>query len=122
MNAIKVRHKWEEDQRQKDEDERLNKYLRRNLGEQVAQKTKQYAVDLSEMILWSLAEYSGWGKKKLMDFARSMQPNLEALCKHYEMGGEDTTWLCEKLLQQNKGISRDEIVEMMAFEGEAEVV
>ena len=110
MNAITVRKRALRDEMYRKEEERLERYLDKNFGKKVAEHTRQFALDLTAMLVWAVANYDeSLGKKRLMRLAESIQPSLDELIRHYEMGPEDTTFLCLRLLNQNKGITEDDL-------------
>lgn len=126
MNALKERVRYDERERRKREDDLLNRYLRRNMRKQTAEQLKESSTDLVAMILWSLAQYTEdcgkpWGKKKLLDFGRRIDPNFNELVRHYDLDGDDVQFLCLKMLKDNKDITREEITGLLQIGAEVKV-
>lgn len=126
MFAMKVRRKRTIEEERKAEEENLCKKIDKHLNKQVAKQVVNYSIDIMAMFLWSVAEYTEsvggrpWGKKKLLDLGRHIQPNLNELVKFYEMDEDDLTYLCLSRLDKNLGITADDLKGMLAVSAEVE--
>ena len=95
MNAIAAKVKFEKRKSQQEEDERLNKYFRRNLRGQTAQFLRGFSPDFASMILWTYAEYLEQqkgvepSKEEILQFGRAIQSNWDKLVEYYEMDGDE---------------------------------
>lgn len=84
----------------------------------VARNARSFAKDFMSIVLWSLHEKYGWGRKKLLDYYYSVMPSVQALKDHYEMQDTaDTAFLCTVKLKDLTGVDMDELtVEEMSVE------
>ena len=74
------------------------KALNMEIGRQIVDMDRKHALELEAMVLWELHSQLGFGEKRLKRFYDLFVPSLEDLLSRYEMGSEDTYWLCTKKL------------------------
>ena len=76
----------------------------------VVKNSHLFARDFMSIILYSLHDKHGWGKKRLLDFYYHVMPTVQRLKDHYEM--QDTAaaaFLCSVKLKDEVGIDIDEL-------------
>lgn len=60
----------------------------REIDKQIVEREKAWKWALEAMIMWTLHEYAGWGKRKLLDFRNRYNQEYEWLCERYKIEGE----------------------------------
>lgn len=83
------------------------KAMELEIKRQIAEYDKKHERDLEATALWVLHDVFGFGKDRLKKFYDNYSDSIEALAKHYEMGKDDQTWLCEQKLREI-GVDLDE--------------
>lgn len=81
--------------------ERATKAAIHEIDKQLLEMDKQYSIDIDSMVLWTLHNSFGFGKKRLEDFYKAMLQGHLELRKHYEM---DDTYPERHLLKQQTGV------------------
>lgn len=52
---------------------------------QILEQDLEYSIEMDTMVLWTLAKNYGWGKKRLLEFYRSMVQEHVRMRKYYQM-------------------------------------
>lgn len=73
---------------------------------QIAEADRQHVTDVDAMVLYSLYNQLGFGKKRLRKFYDAFTKEHDKLIKHYEMP-DDEPWLCKQMLKRI-GVDIDE--------------
>lgn len=81
--------------------ERATKAALAEINTQILEQDNEYSLDLDSMVLWTLHNSFGFGKKRLEDFYREMCKSHTRLRKRYEM---DDTYPERYLLKQQTGV------------------
>lgn len=77
------------------------------IQKQLAEYDRKNSNEVDAMVLWILHTEFGFGEKRLKQFHTRFCPEMEALCKRYEMDNTDGAWLCtKKLLDAGIDISK----------------
>lgn len=67
---------------------------------QLAEHDRRYTADIDAMVLYTLMNHYGWGKKRLKKFWNAFIEEHNALRDFYEMDGAgDNEWLVHKKLR-----------------------
>lgn len=117
LKVLAVRDKAEEEKERQRRRDELEKYLRKNLKAQVAEQVQQYSTDIVYLFLYVLHDRYNFGRKRLLDVAHDIKPCLDELQEHYKRfyGDEDhNVWLCEAILKNNCGITREELQDILS--------
>ena len=70
------------------------------INRQLLERDEQYAADIDAMVLYTLMEHYGWGKKRLKDFWKAFIAEHKALRDRYEMyDAGDNEWLAHRKLK-----------------------
>lgn len=93
------------------------KAMQAEIDRQTAQNVKNLSLDLQSMVLWSLHEQEGWGKKKLLRFQKGFLPLIKQLQEFYEArSADDTNFICRYKLKNECGIDVEELNGMFEFQ------
>lgn len=92
----------------------VKRAINEELNRQLAENVKGLSGNLTAMVLWQLHEQEGWGKKRLMRFAKKLAPALRELEEYYEMPG-DAAFICSYRLREEVGINPAELDELIEF-------
>ena len=77
------------------------------IKQQLGKYLKECNAEVISIVLWSLHEEFGFGKKRLKRFYENFSPALRKLVQSYEMGESDQSWLCAYKLRES-GLNIDE--------------
>lgn len=58
---------------------------RLEIRRQILEQDLEYSIEMDTMVLWTLAKNYGWGKKRLLEFYRSMVQEHIRMRKYYQM-------------------------------------
>lgn len=76
-----------------------DKAMKAEISRQIVEMNDKYAIDIDAMILYTLHERFGFGKKRLREFYFAMKEERDKLEAHYEMPGE-FNWLVREQLKK----------------------
>ena len=73
----------------------------------IAEYDRKNADEIDAIVLWNLHQEFGFGTERLKRFSQTFMPNLEDLCKRYEVtDNPELLWVCtRKLLDYGIDIS-----------------
>ena len=95
---------------------REQKALDDEINRQLAGYVANMSVDLQAAILLQLHEQLGFGKKRILRFAKGYQEKLNELQAFYEMrDGKDTDFLYRYKLKNEVGINVEELEAMFHY-------
>ena len=93
------------------------KAMQEEINRQTAQNVKNLSIDLQSMVLWSLHEQLGFGKKRLLKFQKNFLPLIKELQTFYEARtADDTNFICRYKLKNECGIDVEELNGMFEFQ------
>ena len=96
---------------------RERKALQDEVNRQTAQNVRQLSRDLQALVLWSLREQLGFGKKRLLRFQKNFLPLIEELQNFYEASDADeTNFVCRYKLKHELGIDVEKLDEMFRLQ------
>ena len=76
------------------------KALRIELLKEQAEINRQNWTEIDAIFLWWLHEKLGFGPKRLKEFYQDFGPAFRELNERYEMGEEESPWLCTHKLKE----------------------
>lgn len=76
------------------------KALNTEIQKQIAKYDRENAIMIDALVLWELYSQLGLNPEQLEKFYRGFAPDLDRLIKYYELGNEDTNWLCVRQLKE----------------------
>ncbi len=93
------------------------KAFEREVNRQTGENVKRLSVNLQALVLWSLRQQLGWGKKRLLRFQKNFLPLIEQLQSYYqaEDAGE-TEFICLYRLKHDVGINAEDLDEMFRIQ------
>lgn len=95
----------------------INTELRRQMSENV----KCLEKNIVALMLWSVHEHCGYGKKRLLDYHKKIAPAIKNLMEYYEMTSpEDGEWICKYKLKHEVGIDVDKLESILKINYEIE--
>lgn len=74
------------------------KAMNDEINRQILEADKKYTNDVDAMILWTLHEHLGFGKKRLRRFYEAFVEIHQDLVDYYQMP-DDGAWLCNRKLK-----------------------
>lgn len=80
------------------------KAMNQEINAQIAEKEKQYYLDMDAAVLYSLHQTFGFGKKRLRMFFDAFAIQHEELRQRYQLDDDTNTWLCRRLLKEEVGV------------------
>ena len=93
------------------------KAMQEEINRQTAQNVKNLSIDLQSMVLWSLHEQLGFGKKRLLRFQKKFLPLIQELQAFYEARtADDTNFICRYKLKNECEIDVEELNGMFEFQ------
>lgn len=93
------------------------KAMEREILVQTARNIERMSSDLQALVLWSIHEKYGYGKKKLLDFQKDFRPLIAELQRFYECeNADETEFVCKYKLKHEVGIDVDELDPMFDFQ------
>lgn len=93
------------------------KAMEREILVQTARNIERMSSDLQALVLWSIHEHFGCGKKRLLDFQKKFKPIIYELQKYYECeNADETDFVCKHRLKHEVGIDVDELDSMFDFQ------
>lgn len=96
---------------------KVRKALHQEINRQTGENVRKLALNLQALVLWSLHQKYGMGKKKLLDFQKDFRPMIEELQKYYEADdAEQTEFICMYKLKNEVGIDVGELEEMFLIQ------
>ena len=92
------------------------KAMEREIMVQTARNIERMSADIQALVLWSLREQYGFGKKRLLEFQKHFKPIIYELQKFYECkNADETDFVCKHRLKHEVGIDVDELDSMFDF-------
>ncbi len=89
------------------------KALYDEVNRQTAKNVQNLSQNLQAMVLWSIHEQLGHGKKRLLKFQKGFLPLIQALQEYYlSENAEETAFVCKYRLKHEVGIDVEELDEM----------
>lgn len=93
------------------------KAMQAEIDRQIAQNVKNLSSNLQALVLWSLHEQLGFGKKRLLEFQKNFLPLIKELQNFYEAtSAKETEFICKYKLKNGCGIDVDELGEMFEIQ------
>ena len=88
--------------------------IRKECDRQAVEFEQEHGKRICSVMLWSLHRHTGWGKKRLLDFWKTLAVEHDRLIKSYAMPNE-WEFLCEEHLKKI-GIDVNELWEALKKE------
>ena len=93
------------------------KALEDEVNRQTAKNVRSLSVNLQAMVLWSLREQLGFGRKRLLKFQKAFLPLIDELQQFYEINSADETeFICKYKLKNEVGIDVEKLDAMFRFQ------
>ncbi|MBQ7347783.1 MAG: hypothetical protein IJW55_07485 [Clostridia bacterium] len=89
----------------------------REVNRQTGENVKRLSLNLQALVLWSLRQQLGWGKKRLLRFQKNFLPLIEQLQQFYQAeDSEETEFICLYKLKNEVGIDVSALDEMFQIQ------
>ena len=93
------------------------KIFEEEINRQTAKNIERMSVDLQALVLWSIHQQLGLGKKRLLRFQKAFQPMIRELQKYYELdSANETDFVCKYKLKNEVGIDVEKLDAMFQFQ------
>ena len=93
------------------------KGMKREIDRQTAENVKRLSVNLSALVLWSVRQQLGFGKKRLLRFHKNFLPLIQELQNFYlSESDEETAFVCIHNLKEEVGIDVNELDDMFKIQ------
>jgi hypothetical protein len=87
----------------------VKKAINEEVNRQIAEGVGNMSKDITATVLWQLHVQEGWGKTKLLRFAKNFGPALAELQDFYQMHSHDETDFLVKYKLKEIGVDVDKI-------------
>lgn len=95
---------------------KVRKALVDEVNRQTAENVRQLSVHLQALVLWSLRQQLGFGRKRLLRFQKAFLPLIEELQEYYQAkDADETEFICLHKLKQETGIDVNELDQMFTI-------
>lgn len=95
---------------------KVRKALMDEINKQTAENVEKLSVYISAIVLWSLHEQLGHGKKRLLKFQKDFSPLLKQLQDFYELqNADETEFAILQKLRDEVGIDVETLEQMFVF-------
>lgn len=89
----------------------------REVNRQTGENVKRLSLNLQALVLWSLRQQLGWGKKRLLRFQKNFLPLIEQLQQFYQAEDSvETEFICLYKLKNEVGIDVSALDEMFQIQ------
>ena len=96
---------------------KMRKALMDEVNKQTGENVRNLSLNLQALVLWSLHEQLGFGKKRLLRFQKAFAPLIEDLQKFYQVtDANDTEFICLYKLKNEVGIDVEALDEMFKIQ------
>ena len=76
------------------------KAMKAELKRQFQEFDRRHTLELDALVLWSLHEQLGYGKKRLKRFYERFNKSLKEMGERYDFDDADKIWLCQFKLKE----------------------
>ena len=91
--------------------------MKREIDRQTAENVRRLSVNLTALVLWSIRQQLGFGKKRLLRFHKNFLPLIEELQNFYlSESDEETAFVCIRNLKEEVGIDVNELDNMFRIQ------
>lgn len=95
---------------------KLRKALVDEVNKQTAENVQNLSMHLQALVLWSLHQQLGFGKKRLLKFQKAFLPLIEQLQEYYEAkNADETEFICLHRLKHEVGIDVEQLDQMFTI-------
>ena len=96
---------------------KVRKALMDEINKQTGENVKNLSVNIQALVLWSLHQQFGFGKKRLLDFQKAFVPLIRDLQEFYQTdNATETEFVCLYKLKNEVGIDVKNLDEMFQIE------
>lgn len=86
---------------------------RRLTDRQTGENVRKLSLNIQALVLWSLHQQLGFGKKRLLEFQKDFLPLIEELQEYYQTeNADETQFICLYKLKNEVGINVEELDSM----------
>lgn len=91
--------------------------MKHEIDRQTAENVRRLSVNLTALVLWSVRQQTGYGKKRLLRFHKNFLPLIEELQNFYlSENDEETAFVCVRNLKEEVGINVNELNHMFRIQ------
>ena len=95
---------------------KVRKELQKEINRQTGENVRRLAVNIQALVLWSLHNQLGFGKKRLLRFQEKFLPLIEELQEFYQAdNAEETEFICLYKLKNEVGVDVEKLDEMFTL-------
>lgn len=95
----------------------MRREMKREIDRQTAENVRRLSANLSALVLWSVRQQLGFGKKRLLRFHKNFLPLIQELQNFYlSESSEETAFVCIHNLKEEVGIDVNELDDMFKIQ------
>ena len=88
----------------------VRKALQQEINRQTSENVRNLSLGIQALVLWSLHQQLGFGKKRLLRFQQAFLPLIEELQEYYQAeNANETEFICLHKLKNEVGIDVEEM-------------
>ena len=96
---------------------KLRKAMQQEINRQTGENVRNLSQNLQALVLWSLHQQLGFGKKRLLRFQKAFLPLIEELQEFYQAeDAQETEFICLHKLKNEIGIDVKELDAMFKIQ------
>lgn len=96
---------------------KVRKALQDEINRQTGENVRNLSLNIQALVLWSLHQQLGFGKKRLLRFQKAFLPLIEELQDFYQAeNAEETEFVCLYKLKNEVGIDVENLDEMFRLQ------
>lgn len=91
----------------------IQKSIQQEIDRQTGENVRKISLNIQALVLWSLHQQLGFGKKRLLEFQKDFLPLIEELQEYYQTkNADETKFICLYKLKNEVGINVEELDSM----------
>lgn len=96
---------------------KVRKAMQQEINRQTGENVRNLSLNLQALVLWSLRQQLGFGKKRLLRFQKAFLPLIEELQDFYQAeNAQETEFICLYKLKNEIGIDVEELDAMFKIQ------